>query len=277
MLPYQPLSMAFLTATAPFWEEDGLAPGMWTNGLAGNVMPQRFGATPEEVTGFIVQARGGLAQLLGPAGPRGGAGHDRRRRSRRCALPPRASCAARPISAGRASASTPATGPISAPATSPASSMTWRSRRAACTSAANIPPPARAGLKARWNPPNALPSKSRRRLTALNAQVIHGIRLHPPAPAPAAALAERRARRADPDVQSGNLGSHQGHRQALLCGRPGDPARCAARQHPRFPQFHLARIWPAGRHLAAVRAVRQAGRQGQLHHQRRHFRAARAR
>ena len=61
MLPYQPLSMAFLTATAPFWDEDGLAPGMWTNGLAGNVMPQRFGATPEEITGFIVQARGGLA------------------------------------------------------------------------------------------------------------------------------------------------------------------------------------------------------------------------
>ncbi len=60
-LPYQPLSMAFLTATAPFWEEDGLAPGMWTNGLAGNIMPQRFGATAEEITGFVVQARGQLA------------------------------------------------------------------------------------------------------------------------------------------------------------------------------------------------------------------------
>jgi monoamine oxidase len=62
-LPYQPLSMAFFTATAPFWEEDGLAPGMWTDGMAGTVMPQRFGATPEEITGFIVQARGALANF----------------------------------------------------------------------------------------------------------------------------------------------------------------------------------------------------------------------
>jgi monoamine oxidase len=60
-LPYQPLSMVFLTATAPFWDEDGLAPGMWTDGIAGNVMPQRFGAKPDEITGFIAQARGGLA------------------------------------------------------------------------------------------------------------------------------------------------------------------------------------------------------------------------
>ncbi|MEJ6009781.1 NAD(P)/FAD-dependent oxidoreductase [Novosphingobium aquae] len=60
-LPYQPLSMVFLTATAPFWDEDGLAPGMWTDGMAGNLMPQRFGASPDEITGFIAQARGGLA------------------------------------------------------------------------------------------------------------------------------------------------------------------------------------------------------------------------
>lgn len=61
-LPYQPLSIAFLTATAPFWDEDGMAPGMWTDGIAGNVIPQRYGATPEEITGFVVQARGGLAK-----------------------------------------------------------------------------------------------------------------------------------------------------------------------------------------------------------------------
>lgn len=60
-LPYQPLSMVFLTATSPFWDEDGLAPGMWTDGIAGNVMVQRFGSTAEEITGFIAQARGGLA------------------------------------------------------------------------------------------------------------------------------------------------------------------------------------------------------------------------
>ena len=60
-LGYQPLSMVFVTATAPFWEEDGLAPGMWTDGPLGTVMPQRYGATEDEITGFIVQARGNLA------------------------------------------------------------------------------------------------------------------------------------------------------------------------------------------------------------------------
>ncbi len=62
-LPYQPLSMAFFTASAPFWEADGLSPGMWTDGMAGTVIPQRFGTTPEEITGFIVQARGALANF----------------------------------------------------------------------------------------------------------------------------------------------------------------------------------------------------------------------
>lgn len=60
-IAYQPLSIAFLTATAPFWEEDGLSAAMWTDGLAGTVIPQHFGSTPEEVTGLLVQARGSLA------------------------------------------------------------------------------------------------------------------------------------------------------------------------------------------------------------------------
>jgi monoamine oxidase len=61
-LAYQPITMAFLTATAPFWEEDGLSPGMWTDGMVGTVLPQRFGASPSEVTGLVVQARGRLAE-----------------------------------------------------------------------------------------------------------------------------------------------------------------------------------------------------------------------
>lgn len=68
-LGYQPISMVFVTATAPFWTEDGLAPGMWTDGLLGNVMPQRFGASDDEITGFIVQARGNLAQYWDRMGP----------------------------------------------------------------------------------------------------------------------------------------------------------------------------------------------------------------
>ena len=60
-LPYQPLSMIYLTASEPFWESDGLAPGMWTDGIVGTVLPQRFGATPEEISGLTLQARGQLA------------------------------------------------------------------------------------------------------------------------------------------------------------------------------------------------------------------------
>lgn len=60
-LGYQPISMAFVTASQPYWEQDGLAPGMWTDGLLGNVMPQRYGEDPNQITGFIVQARGNLA------------------------------------------------------------------------------------------------------------------------------------------------------------------------------------------------------------------------
>jgi len=60
-MPYQPHSIAFLTATAPFWDEDKLPPGMWTDGPVGVVTPQRFGATAEEITGLTVQARGALA------------------------------------------------------------------------------------------------------------------------------------------------------------------------------------------------------------------------
>lgn len=60
-LGYLPISMVFLTATAPFWEEDEMSPGMWTNGLIGNVLPQRFADDPQEVTGLIVQSRADLA------------------------------------------------------------------------------------------------------------------------------------------------------------------------------------------------------------------------
>jgi monoamine oxidase len=61
-IPYQPLSMIFLTVKSPFWEVDRLSPSMWTDGVAGTVLAQRFGKTDEEVTGLIVQARGDLAQ-----------------------------------------------------------------------------------------------------------------------------------------------------------------------------------------------------------------------
>ncbi len=60
-VPYQPLANIFATVTRPYWEEDQLAPGMWTNSLLGTVFPQYFGPTDTEVTGLMIQARGELA------------------------------------------------------------------------------------------------------------------------------------------------------------------------------------------------------------------------
>lgn len=58
----QPLAVAFLPVKARFWDEDKLSPSMWTNGPAGTVLAQHFGATDTEVTGLMLQARGNLAR-----------------------------------------------------------------------------------------------------------------------------------------------------------------------------------------------------------------------
>jgi monoamine oxidase len=60
-IPYQSISMAFLTVKSPFWETDRLSPSMWTDGMAATVLAQRFGQTDDEITGLVVQARGELA------------------------------------------------------------------------------------------------------------------------------------------------------------------------------------------------------------------------
>ncbi|MFZ2998653.1 flavin monoamine oxidase family protein [Sphingobium sp.] len=61
-LPYQPLSIAFLTVREPYWEKDQLPVSMWTDGPMGTVLAQRYGATNEQVTGLSLFARGRLAQ-----------------------------------------------------------------------------------------------------------------------------------------------------------------------------------------------------------------------
>jgi len=67
-LPYQPISMAFLTVREPFWEKDGLSPSMWTDGPLGNLVAQRFGATENDVTGLMAVARGEMAHVWDRAG-----------------------------------------------------------------------------------------------------------------------------------------------------------------------------------------------------------------
>lgn len=60
-LGYNALTIAFLTASEPFWQNDGLSPNMWTDDQLGVILPQRFGADPSQITGLMVQARGNLA------------------------------------------------------------------------------------------------------------------------------------------------------------------------------------------------------------------------
>jgi monoamine oxidase len=68
-LPYQSIANIFLTVRSPFWEVDKLSPSMWTNGVAGAVIAQRFGETDDEVTGLLVEARGELANSWDRLGP----------------------------------------------------------------------------------------------------------------------------------------------------------------------------------------------------------------
>jgi len=60
-IPYQLISLAFLTVKSPFWEIDKLSPTMWTDGMAATVIAQRFGETDDEITGLVVMARGALS------------------------------------------------------------------------------------------------------------------------------------------------------------------------------------------------------------------------
>ncbi len=68
-LPYQSIANIFLTVRSPFWEVDKLSPSMWTDGLAGTIIAQRFGKTDDEVTGLLVEARGELANAWDRLGP----------------------------------------------------------------------------------------------------------------------------------------------------------------------------------------------------------------
>jgi len=57
-LASQPLNMLHLAVKKPFWEEDGLRPAIFSNSLAGMVVPERKGKTPAEVTSLTIWVRG---------------------------------------------------------------------------------------------------------------------------------------------------------------------------------------------------------------------------
>ncbi len=67
-VPCVMITQVHLVPRAPFWEADGLAPSMWTDGFAGQVIAGRFGESPDEVTNITAWARGFRAQYLDSLG-----------------------------------------------------------------------------------------------------------------------------------------------------------------------------------------------------------------
>ena len=63
-LNYMVNTIIFFKANRPFWEEDGLSPTMWTDGMLGTVAAQRFGESDDEVTAISVNPRGKWAAFL---------------------------------------------------------------------------------------------------------------------------------------------------------------------------------------------------------------------
>jgi monoamine oxidase len=63
-LSYMVNTLFFFVPKKKFWEADGLSPTMWTNGPAGAVISQRYGADPDEVTGLVANPRGHMATWI---------------------------------------------------------------------------------------------------------------------------------------------------------------------------------------------------------------------
>ncbi len=57
-LSSQQINMLHLAIKKPFWEEDGRNPNIFSNGLAGMVVPERKGKTPQEITSLTIWIRG---------------------------------------------------------------------------------------------------------------------------------------------------------------------------------------------------------------------------
>ena len=53
-----PITQIHIVPKKPFWKEDGMGPGMWSDGPLGIVLAQKFGKTDDEITSLAVWARG---------------------------------------------------------------------------------------------------------------------------------------------------------------------------------------------------------------------------
>lgn len=63
-LPYMRITQVFFVPTRPYWHDDGLNPSFWTDGPAGIVYGQRFGASDDEITIVSAGQRGYTAEYL---------------------------------------------------------------------------------------------------------------------------------------------------------------------------------------------------------------------
>lgn len=57
-LASQPVNLLHLAVKKPFWEEDGRSPNIFSNGLAGMVVAERKGKTPQDITSLTIWVRG---------------------------------------------------------------------------------------------------------------------------------------------------------------------------------------------------------------------------
>ena len=72
-LGYIPITQFHLVPKKPFWESDGLSPSMWTDGMLGMVLAQKFGEFDDKVTSLTVWCRGLAAQYIDRFGLQDGA------------------------------------------------------------------------------------------------------------------------------------------------------------------------------------------------------------
>jgi len=63
-LPAQPITQVYLLPRRPFWQDDGFAPSLYTDTVAGMVAAARNGAHPDEVTSLTAWAMGDKARAL---------------------------------------------------------------------------------------------------------------------------------------------------------------------------------------------------------------------
>jgi monoamine oxidase len=69
-LQSQQVNLLHLLIKKPFWEEDGRNPNIFSNGLAGMVIPERKGKTPRDITSLTIWIRGRNATWMDTLDPK---------------------------------------------------------------------------------------------------------------------------------------------------------------------------------------------------------------